>query len=140
MEPTSERFVALARSSPWRWRTLRFRVLRGWHQAPFRALVRRPEGLRVETLDGALLKAERQQPRQARLLTSSGRGRVLMRPRPFETTPTFDNDGLVQRRPNEHEADYDDPMLQVTRIEPTQGKSRLSRRAARGLRQMPLPL
>ncbi len=42
MEPTPERFVALTRSSPWRWRTLRFRVLRGWDRAPFRALVPSP--------------------------------------------------------------------------------------------------
>ncbi|MBW3575804.1 MAG: hypothetical protein KY450_13335 [Actinobacteria bacterium] len=111
MDPTPERFVALARSSPWRWRTLRLRVLRGWGSPPFRALVRRPDGLRVEALDGTLLNAERQEPSRSRLFTSTGRGGDLVRPWSFETTPIFAEDGLVRRRPSEHEAQYDDPML-----------------------------
>lgn len=112
MDPTAQRFVALARSSPWRWSTLRLRVLRGWGQPPFRVLVRRPDGLRVEALDGTLIRAECQERSRPRYLTSQGRGGDLVRPWSFETVPTFDEDGFVRRRPSEHEAQYDDPMLQ----------------------------
>lgn len=112
MDLTPERFVALARSSPWRWRSLRLRVLRGWGEPAFRALVRRPDGLRVEALDGRLIRAERQERRRPKELTSTGRDAELVRPWAFETVPTFDDDGFVRRRPSEHEAQYDDPMLQ----------------------------
>ncbi|MHB8293129.1 MAG: hypothetical protein ACYDH5_00530 [Acidimicrobiales bacterium] len=69
MEPTAERFRALARSSPWRWRTLRFTVSwQGYPSVPatttVRAWLARPDALRVEGLDGTLLVAER--PAEAR--------------------------------------------------------------------------
>lgn len=118
MDPTPQRFVALARSSPWRWRTLRLRVLRGWGRPPLRVLVRRPDGLRVEALDGTLLEAERQEPNRPRLLTSKGGGAQFVRPWSFDTTPTFGDDGLVRRRPSEHEVKYDGPMLQDYRWVP----------------------
>lgn len=111
MDPTSERFLALARSSPWRWRTLRLHVVRGWPRAPFRALVRRPDGLRAEALDGTLLHAERQdRPRPVRL-TSTGSSHDVVRPWAHDTAPILGDDGLVRRRPSGQAAQYDDPMF-----------------------------
>ncbi|GAA1237491.1 hypothetical protein GCM10009676_22380 [Prauserella halophila] len=60
MDLTEERFRALARSAPWRWRTLRFTTGRrrtGEHRAvhTVRAYVRKPGRQRVETLDGVVL-------------------------------------------------------------------------------------
>jgi hypothetical protein len=49
-------FRALARSSPWLWRSVRL-VHAGEGTVPVRAWVRRPHDLRVETLDGHLLAA-----------------------------------------------------------------------------------
>ncbi|MDP8987563.1 MAG: hypothetical protein M3N11_04355 [Actinomycetota bacterium] len=66
----------------------------------------------MEALDGTLLEAERREPNRPRLLTSKGGGAQFVRPWSFETTPTFGDDGLVRRRPSEHEVKYDDPMLQ----------------------------
>jgi hypothetical protein len=53
-------FRALARSSPWLWRSLRFAVedrLDPIGLAPVRGWIRRPQAMRVETLDGHLLAA-----------------------------------------------------------------------------------
>ncbi len=55
LTPSADTFAALARSSPWRWSTLRFTV--GWPADRYRietlrAWLRRPDDLRVETLDG----------------------------------------------------------------------------------------
>lgn len=65
LEPTVARFHALARSSPWRWTTLRFT----WNSFtgpdgarprtetdPVRAHLRRPGHLRIEDLDGRVQK------------------------------------------------------------------------------------
>jgi hypothetical protein len=112
MDATPQRFVALARSSPWRWRTLRMHVLHGWDRAPFRALVRRPDGLRVETLEGTLVRAERQAPNRPVRFGPGGMGEEVIRPWAYETAPALGDDGLVRRRPSEHQAQYDDPMLQ----------------------------
>jgi hypothetical protein len=55
-----EDFRALARSSPWLWGTVRS-VVEGRRDpvglAPVRAWIRRPQAMRVETLDGQLLQA-----------------------------------------------------------------------------------
>jgi hypothetical protein len=58
--PTGDDVRALARSSPWRWRTVRFTAT--WtgelgRQRPVRAWVARPASLRVESLDGELVHA-----------------------------------------------------------------------------------
>ncbi|RBY74740.1 hypothetical protein DQ238_21345 [Geodermatophilus sp. TF02-6] len=65
--PDADDFRALARSSPWRWSTLRFSVRwpgNPWRTGPVRAWLRRPDLLRVETLDGDLLQVVREQPRR----------------------------------------------------------------------------
>ena len=64
--PSPESFAALARSSPARWSTLRFterRQLRG-EARELRARLCRPDLLRVETLDGALLQVVRERPQR----------------------------------------------------------------------------
>jgi hypothetical protein len=99
--PTAETFTALARSSPWLWSTLRFtaRGLPGEGFPPVRAWLRRPDLLRVETLDGRLLQVVRQAGPDVVELTSSGG-------RPFRRA-----DGLVDRRPGNRWS-YDAPMYQ----------------------------
>lgn len=105
--PTLEDFRALARSSPWRWRTLRFTLNRdppvGGGPESLRAWVSRPNGLRVEDAGGGLLQASwEQQAAAGRPATVPG--------------PTFRPDGLVARRPAGGWADdpfgYDDPMFE----------------------------
>lgn len=60
-----EDFRALARSSPWLWRTVRLRHedrANPWAREPVRAWIRRPQAMRVETLDGQLLQADEGTP------------------------------------------------------------------------------
>ena len=79
-DAAAQRFRTLAGSSPTRWRTLRFAVR--WHgdhptwPEPVRAWLRRPDGLRVETLTGELIRAERDSGNGSSpaLVTSSGGG------------------------------------------------------------------
>jgi hypothetical protein len=75
VEISAERFRALARSSPWRWSTLRF-VREGdpaaGEQGPVRVLVRRPKLARVERLDGTLLRVIREEPQAVMPLTRAG--------------------------------------------------------------------
>lgn len=115
VEPTAARFRALARSSPWRWRTLRFTVhWQGYPSVPATTPVRgwlaRPDALRVETLNGTLLVASDEPPRLgSRAIATTGGGRVLADPPPaIEVAPVYDVDGLVAKRPAA--ARYDDPM------------------------------
>lgn len=60
MEPTADDFRALARSSPGRWGTLRFTLTRRppteRHDEGVRAWLRRPDLLRVQTLDDRLIR------------------------------------------------------------------------------------
>lgn len=84
MEPTHDSFRALARSSPWLWRSLtfRFRIVQCPDElsdvAPvtLRAYVRRPAGLRVESLNGdaeyALDSSEEKPPGVFALVAVSG--------------------------------------------------------------------
>ena len=55
--PDADDFRALARSSPWLWSTLRFTFGSGPSRQRVRARLRRPDLLRVETTDGALLQS-----------------------------------------------------------------------------------
>lgn len=117
MEVSDERFRALARSSPWRWSSLRFvhtsRPARGPFDAGVRAWLRRPDCLRVEDLDGRLIQTERASgPRTVGLLTPHGQRELPLR-RPSSVTPVFGTDGLVRERPSDWDVDYDDPMFQT---------------------------
>ena len=77
-----------------------------------RAWVARPDALRVERLEGALLVADNEPPRPgSRALLTTGGGQVLPDPPPAaDTAPVYDEDGLVAERPRE--VRYDDPMFQ----------------------------
>jgi hypothetical protein len=99
--PSPESFAALARSSPWLWSTLRFtaRGLPDRGIPPLRAWLRRPDRLRVETMDGQLLQVVREAGPDVVELPPTG-GRPLRRP-----------DGLVDRRPGNRWS-YDAPMYQ----------------------------
>lgn len=101
------RFAALARSSPWRWRTLRFTVeWRGDSASPVRAWVRRPDCLRVEAPDGALILANREKRPSGSALDAE-----LISPLdPNAPQPEFGPGGLVSRRPRDWSLHYDDPM------------------------------
>jgi hypothetical protein len=116
--PTTDDFRALARSSPWRWTTLRFTV--GWtgqdrrDRSALRAWVRRPDRLRVETPEGELVQVIREQRQQIGVL---GRptGSTVDLPWAGEAgagVPERRPDGLVLRRPSSWELSLDDPMYQ----------------------------
>jgi hypothetical protein len=109
LPPTAETFTALARSSPWRWSTLRF-TARGLPDAgfpPVRAWLRRPDRLRVETLDGELRQIVRDAgPAVAVPTPAGGFQRGASR-----DAPLLRADGLVERRPGDRWA-YDAPMYQ----------------------------
>jgi hypothetical protein len=87
--PTPEQFRALARSSPWRWSTLRFTYSTGirgrsWH---VRASIRRPDAMRVEGLDGTVLQLEAPGfgvPRSADGVVLDADGLVAVRPPRWE--------------------------------------------------------
>jgi hypothetical protein len=115
--PSADDFRALARSSPWRWSTLRFtghRPGQTWRSDDVRAWVRRPDRLRVETLGGELLQVVREERQQIGVL---GRpvGRTVELPWVGEQgapSPEVRPDGLVARRPSSWALDVDDPMYQ----------------------------
>lgn len=97
--PTADTFIALARSSPWRWSSLRFTVRRGRDErraTPVRAWLRRPDLLRVEELDGSLRQIVREPPSSVTAFTTD--------------RPVFRADGLVAQRP--WGSSYDAPMLE----------------------------
>jgi hypothetical protein len=101
VSPSADDFAALARSSPWRWSTLRFttrwwpRVPAGREKEPVRAWVRRPDLLRVETLDGRVLRIVREQGR------------------PGPADPVLRPDGLVAERPRGPGVeDFDTPFYE----------------------------
>lgn len=113
--PTTDDFRALARSSPWRWSTLRFTVR--WPGDPYRtdalrAWLRRPDVVRVETLEGELLQVVRERGAEVGLLTRGG-GRTVHLPWASEgPPPEVRADGLVAARPSSWEVSYDAPMYQ----------------------------
>jgi hypothetical protein len=114
--PSADAFAALARSSPWRWSTLRFtdsRSLPGARDA-VRAWLRRPDELRVETVDGALVQIVHERRQEVGVLTLDG-GRHQYLPWPGDDgapTPDLRPDGLVAARPSTSELSYDAPMYQ----------------------------
>lgn len=104
--PDADAFLALARSSPWRWSTLRFterrRRARTWSE-PRHAWLRRPGLLRVEDPSGRLLDVVRGTPTVSAVLGSSP-----WDPPPPVEDPVFRADGLVAVRPDG--AHLEDPM------------------------------
>lgn len=128
MQPTPERFRALARSSPWRFTTLRFthtnRAPTTDPLNPVRAWLRRPALLRVARLDGELIQVVRQDRRTVGLLTfggGGGGGGEFRQAWPHEVAPVADEGGLVRQRPSAppdgldrpdlRGVGYDDPMF-----------------------------
>jgi hypothetical protein len=113
--PTPDAFAALARSSPWRWSTLRLTARwprGGAGNEPVRAWLRRPDRLRVETTDGVLLKVVREDRRSGVVLGPDG-GRAAVLPWPGDAgapAPDLRADGLVARRPDG--VGYDDPYVE----------------------------
>jgi hypothetical protein len=114
--PSADDFRALARSSPWRWSTLRFtghRPGQTWQVDDVRAYVRRPDRLRVEDLDGRLIQVVRQQRQEVARLSTDGRGRPETLPWATDggaQAPEVRPDGLVGRRPAARSLSLDDPM------------------------------
>jgi hypothetical protein len=95
--PSADAFAAVARSSPWLWSTLRFTVRwpgDRWKTGAVRAWLRRPDVLRVEALDGALLQIVREPPGVRRAV------------------PVLRPDGLVASRPAPWASGTDAPMHQ----------------------------
>ncbi len=111
--PDADAFRALGRSSPWRWTTLRFTVRwpgHPWRTEPVGAWLRRPDRLRVETLDGDLLQVVHERGTQVGLLDAAG-GRAATLPWPVDgPAPVWRPDGLVAVRPVG--LSYDAPMYQ----------------------------
>lgn len=111
--PSADAFAALARSSPWRWSTLRFTVSwpeDQWKAGPVRAWLRRPDALRVESVDGALLRAERTVPPTIGILGPGG-GSTRSAVWASQTgPPALRPDGFVAERPDDPFLTYDDPM------------------------------
>ncbi|MEO5832475.1 MAG: hypothetical protein ABJA16_10720 [Nakamurella sp.] len=104
---TAADFRALARSSPWLWRTLQFTLVHDgpvYPGEPIRAYVGRPHGVRVERLDGRLVQSD--------WCRAPGAGLPAL-----DGDPTFRADGLVARRPGSWDVPerFDDPMFQTYR-------------------------
>jgi hypothetical protein len=125
--PSVEQFFALAGSSPWRWLTLRFRVTwhgrmhtpaAGFEREPVRAWVARPDALRVESLDGRVLIADRRPESAAstRVLASvdgarhAASGAQASAVHQAIGEPELDEFGLVRSRP--YGLMPDDPMYE----------------------------
>lgn len=107
VDPTPDAFHALARSSPWRWRTLHF-THRGT-DGEVEAWVRRPGRLRVRR-PGKPDLFESGVP-YTRGWVSTDPDFVPPEPKvPQDVEPTWRPDGLVAERPTSMEIDYDDPM------------------------------
>jgi hypothetical protein len=100
LTPSVDAFTALARSSPWRWSTLRFtlRWPRRSEVGAVRAWLRRPDRLRIEDLGGALLQVVHEPRPQATLLTTHG-GLSVVRPWAGAPPVALRPDGLVADRP-----------------------------------------
>lgn len=115
-----EGFRCVARSSPWLWRTVRF-THDDQDLPPVRAWIRRPQAMRVETLDGHLLQADPGQPFPVHValfaIGADDQADMPQRPvwwtHPMATRPPLGPDGLVHepRRPAFGTV-FDDPMWQ----------------------------
>jgi hypothetical protein len=111
--PSADSLAALARSSPWRWSTLRFTVR--WPADPYRqeslrARLRRPDVLRVDTVDGEFRQVVREPRATAAVLSFPPTAETHRTyPWPAEAAPpVLRPDGLVAVRPVG--VSYDAPM------------------------------
>jgi hypothetical protein len=113
--PTPDSFAALARSSPWRWSTLRFTVR--WPADRFRtdelhAWLRRPDALRVATVDGEFVQVVHEPRTTVAVLSLPPTDETSTTyPWPVEARapgPVLRPDGLVDVRPPR--LSYDAPM------------------------------
>ncbi len=118
MELAQDAWRALARSSPWRWRSVHFTrtdhhgALEAWVRRPGQLLVREPSGRETRLSDTSRTRGS-----VVRLVAWSSEGRVPQPPQSerrwsFEVTPILRPDGLVAERPDDWTIDYDDPMFQ----------------------------
>ena len=110
MQPDADAFRALARSSPWRWRTLHFThrdrdgEVDSWVRRPLELLVRKV-GEPDRYVSGV--------PYTVSAVRSTGGGPAPDLPErrvPQDLTPALRADGLVAERPADPWIDYDDPM------------------------------
>jgi hypothetical protein len=108
--PDTDDFRALARSSPWLFRTLRFTLRHGRSDDGVRVRLRRPDRLRVETLSGACLGVVHEPPGRGAAVLSAWEGGSAPLPEPG-SEPVRRPDGLVAVRPW-NRAQADDPMWQ----------------------------
>jgi len=109
----ADSFRALARSSPWRWRTLHFSHRDG-SLGEVEAWVRRPGELLVRLPDGTEHEASGLPYTCSAVLSSDGGPVPDLPPHrlPHEAAPSLRPDGLVAERPSSSDTDYDDPMWQ----------------------------
>lgn len=133
---TEATFRALARSAPWRWRTLTFSLSTPMSTPPqLRAMVRRTGGVRVELPDGTV-------ETDATSGSASSSAQLSMAwsedgdateattwvptgvTRSSEVAPELDEWGLVRRRPDPLTVEYDEPYyrdyLWVAMLDPVE--------------------
>jgi hypothetical protein len=116
--PSAADFAALARSSPWRWQTLRFTACwpgDRWRTQRLRAWLRRPDRLRVETLHGELVQVVEESRVKGAHRTAGGDWQPSMQPWWTDAgapEPQLRADGLVTARADRFASGvcYDAPM------------------------------
>jgi len=105
----ADSYRALARSSPWRWRSLHFTRRTGLSEAE--AWVRRPGELLVRVAGEADEYVSGLPYSYSTVrATSGGPTREPPHRLPQEVAPLLRPDGLVAERPSSFDIDYDDPM------------------------------
>jgi hypothetical protein len=112
MELTEQSFRALARSSPWRWRSVHLvREVGGpVGEGDVEAVIRRPHLMRV-VADGEV-HVVRDGPTRVAPYTRDGRSGPVDVPTAADVRPVLDADGLVRVRPDSAVVGLDDPMWQ----------------------------
>lgn len=109
MTPDADSFRALARSSPWRWRTLLFRSRSSsWDEVE--AYVERPGRLAVRDASGRVRHEEGVPYTRTTFALGDARPRERRTRVPQEVAPPLRPDGLVADRPWDWDVDYDDPI------------------------------
>ncbi|MDF9716088.1 MULTISPECIES: hypothetical protein [unclassified Nocardioides] len=107
MTPTAKDLRALARSSPWLWRSAHLRYRGGLGRVE--AWVERPGRLRLRFPSGAEQVVE-EGPPSAVWVPLGGAARAPEWRRPHEVEPVRRRDGLIRRRPRDLGVVYDDPV------------------------------